>query len=314
MIHLEQTHEWVLLRPRSSLHNERRYNWLSTHKFELSFLPFPFLSFEAMLNDCSHRLIRLFSSFNALLIDCSYGLLQCWTIIFVVSHIVPIVSSNVERSFSSFNAMLNDCSYGLMQCWTIVLFVCHIVPIVWCNVEQSFLFVILFLSFEAMLNVRSHCLMRCWTTVPMVWSYVERPFLSFVMLFLSFDAITNVSRKKHWHTGYIITIDPPLCVVSTCTKPKSCKVVPKKTDIIFLQRAGCYATIFVDDGQLPGRLEFWFGFWGGRPDWWDEILLICGNKTLTVSIQVVFFRLFSSIAALAHVCTCGLCKPNLLST
>ena len=278
-----------------------------------------------------------------MLIDCSYGLLQCWTIIFVVSHIVPIVSSNVERSFSSFNAMLNDCSYGLMQCWTIVLFVCHIVPIVWCDVEQLFLwfdamwndrflsfdivpmvwcnverpflsFVILFLSFKAMLNVRSHCLMRCWTTVPMVWSYVERPFLSFVMLFLSFDAITNVSRKKHWHTGYIITIDPPLCVVSTCTKPKSCKVVPKKTDIIFLQRAGCYATIFVDDGQLPGRLEFWFGFWGGRPDWWDEILLICGNKTLTVSIQVVFFRLFSSIAALAHVCTCGLCKPNLLST
>ena len=159
MIHLEQTHEWVLLRPRSSLHNERRYNWLSTHKFELSFLPFPFLSFEAMLNDCSHRLMR------------------CWST-------VPMVCCNVERSFLSL--------------------------------------VILFLSFQAMLNDRSHRLMRCWTTVPMVWSYVERPFLSFVMLFLSFDAITNVSRKKHWHTGYIITIDPPLCVVSTCTKPKSC--------------------------------------------------------------------------------------------
>ena len=223
--------------------------------------------------------------------------MQCWTI-------VLIVWCDVEQLFLWFDAMWNDRFLSF-----------DIVPMVWCNVERPFLsFVILFLSFKAMLNVRSHCLMRCWTTVPMVWSYVERPFLSFVMLFLSFDAITNVSRKKHWHTGYIITIDPPLCVVSTCTKPKSCKVVPKKTDIIFLQRAGCYATIFVDDGQLPGRLEFWFGFWGGRPDWWDEILLICGNKTLTVSIQVVFFRLFSSIAALAHVCTCGLCKPNLLST
>ena len=156
MIHLEQTHEWVLLRPRSSLHNERRYNWLSTHKFELSFLPFPFLSFEAMLNDCSHRLMR------------------CWST-------VPMVCCNVERSFLSL--------------------------------------VILFLSFQAMLNDRSHRLMRCWTTVPMVWSYVERPFLSFVMLFLSFDAITNVSRKKHWHTGYIITIDPPLCVVSSLIFP-----------------------------------------------------------------------------------------------
>ena len=101
-----------------------------------------------------------------MLIDCSYGLLQCWTIIFVVSHIVPIVWSNVERSFSLSNAMLNDCSYGLILCWTTVLVICYVVPVVWCNY-------------------------KCF-------------------------------QKKHWHTGYIITIDPPLCVVSTCTKPKSC--------------------------------------------------------------------------------------------
>ena len=147
--------------------------------------------------------------------------MQCWTI-------VLIVWCDVEQLFLWFDAMWNDRFLSF-----------DIVPMVWCNVERPFLsFVILFLSFEAMLNVRSHCLMRCWTTVPMVWSYVERPFLSFVMLFLSFDAITNVSRKKHWHTGYIITIDPPLCVVSTCTKPKSCKVVPKKNWHYLLAEGG----------------------------------------------------------------------------
>ena len=266
-----------------------------------------FLSFQAMLNDRSHRLMRcwttvpmvwcnversyflfviLFLSFDAMLNNRPHRLMRCWTT-------VPMVWCNVERPFF----VIWYCSYGLMQCWTTVLVVCHIVPIVWSNVERSFS-----LS-NAMLNDCSYGLILCWTTVLVVCHVVPIVWCNY-----------KCFQKKHWHTGYIITIDPPLCVVSTCTKPKSCKVVPKKTDIIFLQRAGCYATIFVDDGQLPGRLEFWFGFWGGRPDWWDEILLICGNKTLTVSIQVVFFRLFSSIAALAHVCTCGLCKPNLLST
>ena len=137
-----------------------------------------------------------------MLIDCSYGLLQCWTIIFVVSHIVPIVSSNVERSFSSFNAMLNHCSYGLMQCWTTVLVVCHIVPFVWSNVERSFS-----LS-NAMLNDCSYGLILCWTTVLVICYVVPIVWCNY-----------KCFQKKHWHTGYIITIDPPLCVVSSLIFP-----------------------------------------------------------------------------------------------
>ena len=154
-----------------------------------------------------------------------------------------------------------------------------------------------------------------WTSIEQDWTELntfELVLNQFEHIWTSFDQVlTCLNTFEHiWaHLNRFVSCQP-------VPNPNHAiiKVVPKKTDIIFLQRAGCYATIFVDDGQLPGRLEFWFGFWGGRPDWWDEILLICGNKTLTVSIQVVFFRLFSSIAALAHVCTCGLCKPNLLST
>ena len=188
-----------------------------------------FLSFQAMLNDRSHRLMRCWTTVPIVWSNVErsfHCLMWCWMT-------VPMVWCNVERSYFSFvilvlsfNAMLNNrphrlmrcwttvpmvwcnverpffviwyCSYGLMQCWTTVLVVCHIVPFVWSNVERSFS-----LS-NAMLNDCSYGLILCWTTVlvicyvvPIVWCNYK-----------CFQKKTLTHRLYYYHRP------PPLCRVN----------------------------------------------------------------------------------------------------
>ena len=94
--------------------------------------------------------------------------------------------------------------------------------------------------------------------------------------------------------GILLPRTPPLCRVNMCPTQimQSWKLCQKATDILFLQRMGwdvtsiCRCCSYCDkmqnlvrDGQFPRRLEFWFRLRGGRPDWWDETVFVCGNST-----------------------------------